>query len=105
MRMFVDETESENEYNSSETMLQPVLRSTSFIKRQDRGWSPISLYLAGKQCYRLSTEDPTLFDKVFSNVRASVQGYHIFRQFKNRQSNNDIIEEVVRNLKKFLLKY
>jgi len=92
--MLLDEIESENEYNSLETPSVPVLRSTPYIKRQDRVWSPISLHLVGKQCYRFSNEEYSRSDKVGSNVRASVHGHNIFRQFKSRHSADHIIEEV-----------
>jgi len=92
--MLVDEIETKNEYNSYDTTSVPVLRSNPFTKRQDRVWSPISLHLAGRQRYRLSTEDSSLIDKVVSNVRTSTYGYNIFRQCRNRHSDNDIIQEV-----------
>jgi hypothetical protein len=93
--MLLDEIESENEYNSLETPSVPVLRSTPYIKRQDRVWSPISLHLVGKQFYRFSNEEYSRSDKVGSNVRASVHGHNIFRQFKSRHSADQIIIEEV----------
>jgi len=95
--MLLDEIETENEYNSYETTSVPVLRSTlstPFIKRQDRVWSPISLHLTGRQRYRLSTDESSLIDKVVSNVRTSTYGHNIFKQCRNRHSDNDIIREV-----------
>jgi hypothetical protein len=94
--MWLAEIEFENGYNSLETTSEPVLRSTlptSYIKRQGRVWSPIGFH-QGRQRYRLSTDDTSLFDKVVSNARNSIHGYNIFRQHRNRHFDDDIIEEV-----------
>lgn len=93
--MLVDEIESEIEYNSLESISPPVLRSTfsnPYIKRQDRGWTPISLHLSGKQTYRFSSED----NKCKLNVRTSVQSHNLLKTFKNRHSSDDINDEVDR---------
>ncbi len=91
--MLFDDIESEHEYNSLETTIQPVLRSSfagPYYKRQDRNWLPLNITSAGRQRYRLSTGD-----KVISNVRISVNGQNIFKPFKSRYSADDIIKEVV----------
>jgi hypothetical protein len=96
--MLLDEIESESEYNSLEANTQPVFRSSlspSYYKRQDRTWLPFSITSAGKQCYRLSIQDPRFTNKVSSNIRTSIQGHSIFKPFKSRPSTDDIIDEVV----------
>jgi hypothetical protein len=89
--MLFDEIESKHEYNSFETTAQPVLRSSlagPYYKRQDRTWSPLNLTSAGRQRYRLSTDDSRLIDKV---VRTSVNGHNIFKPFKTRHSVDEVV--------------
>jgi hypothetical protein len=93
--MQVDEIESDNEFNSSETTQTPVFRSsysTPPIHRHSRDWSPISLHNVDTRSSRSSVQDFSLFNK----IRTSIYGNHLFRQLSIRSSADNVNHEVHR---------
>jgi hypothetical protein len=95
--MWFDETESDNEFPSSEITPPPVLRSsvsTPYDPRHNKAWSPVSLRSARKQPSRSSVQDFSLLTKFVSNVRTSIHDNHILKQLV-RRNNSDINNEEV----------
>jgi hypothetical protein len=92
--MLVDEIESENESNSTETTSLPVLRSTYSYPAYNRDRSPVSLPDVDRHFHRSSSQDLSLINKFVSNVRTSIYGNTLFRQLTHRHSSDNINDEV-----------
>ena len=95
--MFVEATEAENELNCSEISPRPILRSSLSIpnaKQHDGGYSSTKPHSIDRQASRISIHDFSVFNSMFSNLRTSVHGNRLVKQFRERYANDSVEDEV-----------